>query len=162
MQRNHSSFVALLAILFLGVLALSIWAPEVYYPVTETVGYTWLALFYASVLLYAVTSPTSTLSRALRIKWLGWLGGIAYGTYLIHEMVQGMFFGIIWHGEPAITDGWTFLTTVAALIVTLTIAQFSWKYFESPLMKGHRTTYQFAEEANDELLTVPPAHSGCG
>ncbi|MGC1418184.1 MAG: acyltransferase [Candidatus Acidiferrum sp.] len=158
MQRNHSSVVALLAILFLGVVALSIWAPEVYYPVTQTVGYTWLALFYASVLLYAVTSPTSTLSRALRIKWLGWLGGIAYGTYLIHEMVQGMFFGIIWHGEPAITDGWTFLTTVAALIVTLAIAQFSWKYFESPLMKGHRTTYQFAEEANDELLTVPPAH----
>jgi peptidoglycan/LPS O-acetylase OafA/YrhL len=155
-QRNHRSFFALLAILFLGVLALAVYAPQVFHPVMQSVGYSWLALFYVTVLLYALTRPTSALSRALRLKWLGWLGGIAYGTYLIHEMIQGMMFGLIWHGEPAITGGLTFLTSVAALGITLLIAHFSWKHFESPLLNRYRTAYQFSQEGNDQPLPISP------
>lgn len=155
MQHGHRSLVALIALLFFGVVALSIWAPGVYHPVMQSVGYTWLALFYASVLLYALSRPTSALSRALRVKWLGWLGGIAYGAYLIHEMIQGMLFGLIWHGEPAITDVRTFLTSVVALGVTLLMARFSWKHFESPLINRYRTAYQFCQEGNNQLLPVP-------
>ena len=154
-QHAHFSFVALIAMLFTGVVALSIWTPEVYHPVMQAVGYSWLAMFYVSVLLYALTRPTSALSRALRAKWLGCLGGIAYGTYLIHEMIQGLMFGLIWHGEPVITGGRTFLTSVAALGMTLMIAHLSWKYFEFPLVNRYRTAYRMAQENNNQLLPTP-------
>lgn len=147
------NFGILIPALFLGVVALAVWSPAVYGPITQSIGYTWLALFYASVLLYALVRPHSVLSRLLRVRWLCWLGGIAYGTYLLHEMVQGLLFGFIWSHEPFITGGYTLLTTLAALFLTLLIAHLSWQYFERPLVNSHRPAYQFTDIRNqDELL----------
>jgi peptidoglycan/LPS O-acetylase OafA/YrhL len=144
-QRSNRPFAILIPILLLGLAALTIWSPSVGSPAVQSAGYTWLALFYVSVLLYALTRPGSILSRALRLPWLGWLGGIAYGTYLLHQMMQGMLFALLWRSDPSITGGYTLLTTLAALILTLVIARLSWNYFEHPLVKiGHRSGYKFA------------------
>src|SRR5437762_824460 len=85
-------------------------------------------------------------SRALRLKWLGWLGGIAYGTYLLHRAILGFLFRFFWGHFPQITNALTFLTALAALALTLVAARLSWRYFESPLIRlGHRSSYTFAE-----------------
>ncbi len=146
-------FFALLAPVFLlGIAFLTLKSPTIRSPLMQSLGYTWLALFYAGVLLYSVTRPDSLVSRVLRIKWLGWLGSIAYGTYLLHQFIQGILFGYFRGHYPETKDGPTCLTTLAALALTLVIARLSWRYFESPLIRfGHRTSYTFAGSSSERL-----------
>jgi peptidoglycan/LPS O-acetylase OafA/YrhL len=117
-----------------------------------TAGYSWLALFYVSLLLYSLTRPNSVASRVLRMKWLGWLGSIAYGTYLIHDIVLGLFFAYGWKSAPVVNSGATLLTVLAALVFALSIAWLSWRYFEHPLVRyGHRLSYKFADSITPDM-----------
>jgi peptidoglycan/LPS O-acetylase OafA/YrhL len=155
-QRSGRLFAILIPILLLGLAGLTKWSANVGSAAVQSVGYTWLALFYVSVLVYALTRPKSMVSRALRFKWLGWLGGIAYGVYLLHQMMQGMFFALLWRTEPLITGGKTLLTAVAALVLTLVIARLSWNFFERPLVRiGHRSGYKFAAPAQEAIAAAP-------
>lgn len=146
----------LILALALGMAVLTVVAPTPDNPIMQSFGYTWTALFYMSILLYAVSRPASALSRALRIRWLGWLGGLAYGVYLLHQMVQGMVFGIVWGREPFIDGAYSLLTTLAAVVVTLVIAHLSWRYFELPLVTNARAVYQYERQ---ETPNGPPLRS---
>jgi peptidoglycan/LPS O-acetylase OafA/YrhL len=102
-------------------------------------GYTWIAMFYLSFILFVVVHNRSWLARCMRFRWLMWMGSIAYGAYMYHQVVRGAIFGIIWgRDQPYLT--WPVLTaTVAALAITLTLCYFSWTYVEKPLIQiGHR------------------------
>jgi len=151
-QRCSRSLLLLLSALFLGVLALTIWSPSVGGPVTQSLGYSWLAFFYALLLVYALTRPSGAVSRVLRTGWLRWLGSIAYGVYLLHQSVQGFLFALIWNSAPQITGFRTLFTSVLSVAVTLAIARLSWRFFEAPLVKlGHRSRYEFADPPADSL-----------
>ncbi len=144
-------------IILLGIAFLNVKAPNMENPLMQSVGYTWLALFYVSVLLYSVTRPASLLSRSLRYKWIGWLGGIAYGTYLLHQFILGMSPGYFWRGYPKIQDGRTLLAALESLILTLIIARLSWRYFESPLIRfGHGSSYKFGESFSKPVTQPEP------
>jgi peptidoglycan/LPS O-acetylase OafA/YrhL len=123
-------------VLGLGPLAFTRFCPTVDNPLMQSFGYTWMALFYTAVLLYAVTQTESRLSRVLRTRWLGWLGGLAYGVYLFHENVLGLVFGSIWGREPFIDGGYSLLTALLAVAITLALASASWRFFEKPLLSS--------------------------
>jgi peptidoglycan/LPS O-acetylase OafA/YrhL len=73
---------------------------------------------------------------------LRWLGKRAYGVYLIHQAIQGLLFGAILRRSPAINNTADLATVVAAVVLTMTIASISWRFFESPLIAfGHRSVY---------------------
>jgi len=109
----------------------------------STLGYTCVALFYASVLMMTLVSPDGWLSRAFRARWLMWLGTIAYGVYLFHEIALDAAFRIVLHHTTVMANWLDALTAFSALLVVLGLAQLSWKYFESKLVKiGHRFTYK--------------------
>jgi peptidoglycan/LPS O-acetylase OafA/YrhL len=156
-QRSGRMFPVLIAVFLLGLATMTKWSASVGSAAVQSVGYTWLALFYVSVLLYALTRPGSVVSRALRWQWLGWLGGIAYGAYLLHQMIQGLLFALLWRTDPLIKGCKTLLTAIAALLLTLVIARLSWDYFEHPLVRiGHRSGYKFAAPATQETLSAAP------
>jgi peptidoglycan/LPS O-acetylase OafA/YrhL len=67
-----------LAVLFLGVCVLFWWLVHPINPVTVTIGYTWLALFYSAVLLTVVSDKSGWLAAVMRLRFLSWLGGISY------------------------------------------------------------------------------------
>lgn len=140
--RNKLLLRLSMGVLLVGLGLLTLRAPNPNDFLMLSVGYTWLALSYLSVLVYAVLFTGSSLSRCLRWKWLAWLGKIAYGTYLLHAFVLGGIFGALWSRPPLITNVSELTATLFALTVTLTICQFSWKYFEKPLVRiGHRWNY---------------------
>jgi len=156
-QRNGRLFGISGSVFLLGIAFLALKSPGMDSPLMKTIGHTWLALFYVTVLVYSVTRPNSVVSHALRLKWLGWLGAIAYGTYLLHQFVQGILFGYFWGQEPRITGFSMLLTALAALVATLTIARLSWLYFEHPLIRfGHRSTYTFESSAAHGLPKSSP------
>lgn len=136
--QRTKAFRFVIPVLALGMVAFTTFTPTPDNPVIQSFGYSWIALFYVTVLLYTVTRTNSLASRALRVRWLGWLGGIAYGVYLLHQTAQGLLFGLVWHREPFITGGWSLLTTLAALFATLLIGHFSFRYFEGPLLRVAR------------------------
>ena len=151
-QRGGFIFPAFLPALSVGVAFLALRSASGASPLMAKVGYRRMALTYAAFLLYALTCPSSLLRRALRSKWLGWVGSIAYGVYLLHQPVQGLLFGFFRGGAPAITGGYTLLLTLTALVLTLVIARDSRRYFELPLMRiDHPSKYECAEPGAKEL-----------
>jgi peptidoglycan/LPS O-acetylase OafA/YrhL len=117
----------------------------------QRIGYTWVALFYTTVLVFVLTHRESLLSAVFRNKLLRWLGGLAYGTYLIHQAILGFVMGPVW-GLPFISGRYTFLAAVGSLAITLLVASLSWQYFELPLVRlGHRFNYQLEDHRSTRL-----------
>jgi peptidoglycan/LPS O-acetylase OafA/YrhL len=133
----------LLVALAVGVGPLTVRWSNPYGGGMATVGFTWLALFYLAVLLCAVLYSDSWVAQMCRWRWLGWLGSIAYGTYLLHEFVRSLLFGLIWSRLPTGMSAAEFGVSVAALICTLALCWASWVFFERPLIeRGHAAQYQ--------------------
>jgi peptidoglycan/LPS O-acetylase OafA/YrhL len=141
--RHRSRVRIVTAVLGLGVLGFARWAPNFADPPLATVGYTWIALFYASVLVLAITRDSGSLSTVLRMRWLRALGGIAYGTYLLHTCVQGALFGVFFGSEPKLTNLPELGVTLLSVAVTVILAQASWTFFEKRMVRrGHDFHYE--------------------
>jgi peptidoglycan/LPS O-acetylase OafA/YrhL len=98
------------------------------------------------LILYAVTQPQSWLATTMRLGWLRWLGSIAYGVYLVHQMVAKFVFRLIWHSsDPHLHSLANAGAMTLALLLTLAVCRLSWTYFEKPLLHlGHRLTTKSA------------------
>lgn len=102
----------------------------------------WLAAFYLLVLVYAMSFPQSLASRCLRWAWLRWLGMIAYGMYLFHELVLSIAKDFLGAGSTSSSMARQMIASAVAVVVTLILASLSWEYFEKPLVRrGHRSSY---------------------
>jgi peptidoglycan/LPS O-acetylase OafA/YrhL len=145
LEKNYRLLQILLFLLVGGAAFLTIKSPSGHDYLMSTIGFTWLAVLYACVILYALTQKGSLLGSFLRTKWLGSLGTIAYGTYLLHTPVLLLISRPFWP-KPMETNRFSDLwVSVLALVITLVICRFSWLYFEKPLVKlGHSSDYKFA------------------
>lgn len=158
LEKNYRFMRILLFLLASGTAFLTLKASGERDPLMSSVGLTWLAMLYLCVLLYALTQRRSLLSSFLRTKWLGWLGTIAYGTYLLHTFVLLIVSEPFW-SKPMQTNRFSDLwVSGLALVITLAICRFSWLYFEKPFVKlGHRANYQFASAACEGLPSTEAA-----
>ena len=129
----------LFCVLFVGVAMLWRWPLPA---LTQTLGYTWLALFFASVLLLAVSRPQSPLAAFARIGFLREMGGISYCVYIIHTMVFLFCHQLLLHSLPEVTDARVAAVSFLAALVTYAIAKCSWAFLEEPLLRrGHGYRY---------------------
>ena len=108
-----------------------------------SIGYDWLALFYLSALVLALTDPDSWLGNALRWKWLMSLGVIAYSTYLFHTLIYGLLTAFLRDHGPSMTNFGDFAVSLLSLSVILGFAVTSWHFFEKPIVRlGHSAHYE--------------------
>jgi len=149
------TFSVLVPILLLGLAFLTLQAGGLKSSLIKSVGFTWIAIFYVTILLFVLTRPESVLTKALRMRWLCWLGTLAYALYLFHTGIQFLLFGLIfWHG-PLLNSIPTLLVTLAAIALTFLLATLSWRYFEQPLLRiGRRSNFEFGAAETQE---TPPA-----
>jgi len=105
-------------------------------------GYSLLALFYACWLLLAAAGGLPFLEN----RWLRNLGGIAYGTYLLHVPLISLVAHIAdqaFLGRPHAGAIAVVLAAVIGVGVTLILASLSWRFFEHPLViHSHRYGYE--------------------
>jgi len=104
-------------------------------------GYTWIALFYLSLLLLAV-SHKGFVSRGFSFGPLKALGIVAYGLYLFHQPTLGLVYGLLGKPTPKLSGLYEMIVTGLSTILLLLLAYVSWIYFEKPLVRiGHRFKY---------------------
>jgi peptidoglycan/LPS O-acetylase OafA/YrhL len=157
--RSHAALLeAVLMVLFLGVGGLLWWLVHPINVVTVTIGVTWLALFYSALLLAVVSNTGGWLASVMRLRFLGWLGGISYCVYLLHEAFNFFAHGILLHAEPQLYNLRQLGVTVLALLATFGVASVSWRFLEKPLIRiGHRASYQFAAAPDAPMAATIPA-----
>lgn len=113
-------------------------------PLAVYVGHTWFALSGSAVIVICITSPDSGVAHFFRQRWLRWLGGISYTLYLVHDMVlHATFWAFTGSSSPKLDGLLEILLTCTSIIISLTLATLSWKYFEKPLIAKIRARAAF-------------------
>jgi peptidoglycan/LPS O-acetylase OafA/YrhL len=118
---NPATLYGAFAVLLIGTIGLAVKAPHYYERPMVFFGLTWIALFFASVLLIAITQMRGIVSAASTISPLRYLGKIAYGVYLFHIPVVGVLHGIFLNHPPAIDSPEGFGLTILAQFAPTTI-----------------------------------------
>jgi peptidoglycan/LPS O-acetylase OafA/YrhL len=135
---SYAIFVVLLA----GMSVLGIWFQSPDSSLTRTVGYSWIALFYVSLLLIALTDAAGPIARIARIAWLGEWGRISYCIYLIHAAAKYFCTNLLTHSGNQFTLWRSGAAILLAVTITFGIAKLSCRFLEAPLLqKGHRYKY---------------------
>ena len=110
--------------------------------ITWNGGFTLLALAFASWLLIALYDQQSFLARSMRLAPLRAIGLVAYGTYLIHNAVNGIFWSMLRGHVPYFDRLSDIFLAPIPLVASLAIAAASWRYFEKPIVRfGQRAHF---------------------
>ena len=141
--ESHSLILyGLFGALFAGVAYMWRWYPDPMLALTQTAGYTWLALFFAVLLLLVISRRASILAALMRIGFLREIGGVSYCIYIIHTAVYLFCHRILLHSLPVVTDGKAAAVTFLAALISYGIAKFSWRFLEQPMLRrGHAFQY---------------------
>ena len=140
--QNIRVLYALLGVLSLGVVALWIFSPQSSTFGMQSVGYTWMALFYVVILLLAIGYREGGIARVFRNSWLRELGVVSYCVYIIHIVVNVVLHAVLLHKGPRISTAKGAAVTLLAGFVTYGVAKISWLLFEGPLQRrGHAFKY---------------------
>jgi peptidoglycan/LPS O-acetylase OafA/YrhL len=143
--QNHSrAFTVSGVILGLGALCLLVanwkWGPVSL--LMQTIGYSWLAVFYAVCLLMVLIRPTGILARGMRVSWLRSLGIVSYCMYITHAAIDVVLHAAILRAPPRVSTAKGAGVTLLAALLTYVIARLSWRFFERPLLDlGHQFRY---------------------
>ncbi len=143
LARHATLLYGLFGVLFAGVAYLWRWHSDPLQSLTQTAGYTWLALFFAVALLLAISRPQSPFAFFTRFAFFREMGGVSYCIYVIHETVFLFCQRILLHALPVATDERVAGVTFLAALITYAIAKLSWKFLEEPLLRrGHAFRYE--------------------
>lgn len=108
----------------------------------QTFGFTWMACFYAVVLLLAVSNRSGWLAAFLRNPFLRDLGSVSYCVYLIHLVVNVSLHALLLRQPPRLSTPIGVVVTLLGFLITYSVAKLSWIYFEGPLQRrGHAFRY---------------------
>jgi peptidoglycan/LPS O-acetylase OafA/YrhL len=114
------------------------------YQYVGTIGYSILDVMYFLLILLLLVAPVPLMKAVFNAPWMRWLGTVSYCAYLVHQPVLLGMFLLFRLGTNTRIDGLTTLAvTLAALVMTLAVAQGSWLVLERRLIKRAHLRYQY-------------------
>jgi len=153
--RWRSYLYVALGATFLGVVVLLLSGFTAFTNNVFGLEYSLLGFLYFLLLLSVLIS--SKFEAVFSVRFLRYMGTIAYGLYLLHPACLVVAHNVAAWIHPA-QSGWiTMAGSVCGLALATAVAAISWEYLEKPLIKrGHRYKYD-GEQAPDriERITVP-------
>lgn len=114
------------------------------YKFVGTVGYSMLGVTYVLLILLLLLAPKPSMRAFFQASWLRRLGTISYCLYLIHQPVRTGLFLLFGLGpKPMIVGTLSLLATIAALGLSVALAQGSWILIEQKLIRRAHLRYQY-------------------
>ena len=100
-----------------------------------TLGLTWIAAFYAVLLMLTVVNPGRIEKTFFGNPVLVKLGTVSYAVYIFHHGINRLLhFAFL--GERANVSNFLWLSvTLLSLVIVLSLAALSWRYLEAPLIR---------------------------
>jgi peptidoglycan/LPS O-acetylase OafA/YrhL len=125
-----------------ALLAMSYWFMKPDSFITATVGRTVIGLFFAFLMIIPLIDKEGLLARIFRWRPLRELGKVSYCVYIIHRAVNWGLFRSVMHVDPRF-DSWRAISVASlSFVVTIILAELSWRFFENPLIhRGHSYSY---------------------
>jgi peptidoglycan/LPS O-acetylase OafA/YrhL len=140
-ERVRFSYVGLLSCAA-ALVATSYWIMKPDSFMTATLGRTVIGLFFVFLMIISLTDKEGVLAKIFRWAPLRELGKVSYCVYIIHRAVNWGMHRWVLHGDPRFDNSRAIGVTLLSFAVTMILAELSWKFFESPLIRrGHRYTY---------------------
>jgi peptidoglycan/LPS O-acetylase OafA/YrhL len=125
-----------------GMVGLWTFAPHAIDRTMQTIGFTWVALFYGVIMLLALLRRDGPIARVMRVGWLRELGKVSYCMYIIHLVVDLVCHYLLLHEIPRISTARGLAVSVLAIFVTYGLAKISWAVLEQPMLRrGHQFEY---------------------
>jgi peptidoglycan/LPS O-acetylase OafA/YrhL len=125
-----------------ALLAMSYWFMKPDSFMTATLGRTVIGFFFVFLLIISLTDKEGLLAKIFRWRPLRELGKVSYCVYIIHRAVNWVFFRLLLHVYPRFDSGRAIGVASLSFVVTMILAELSWRYFENPLIRrGHRYLY---------------------
>lgn len=112
-------------------------------------GLTWIAVFYALLLLLAVINRGRLETAWLRNKALVKLGTVAYAVYILHFGVNKMFRAAILGSQTTNSNYSSMAITSLSLVTVMLLAALSWRFMEKPLIRHAHGTYRYGAAKED-------------
>jgi peptidoglycan/LPS O-acetylase OafA/YrhL len=158
--EKSSLLYAIFGVLLAGVVAMDLFSSSHDSVVTQTAGFSWLALFFAVMIALALTRPEGPIASLARTKWLREFGGVSYCLYIIHLAVNQFCQSLFSVTEK--TSNWRVIAApTLAVGLAYSLAKLSWVYFERPLLaRGHAFKYEDAQPTNAAPVLVDAVDRG--
>ena len=145
LKNNQSRLYQVLAVLFAGTVYLTIrseWGITTDTFEMDFLGFSWMALFYACLLLAVITAKRGILKTIMELPVLRNFGMISYGIYIMHQPVNILLHGLILGKDASIANLSDGAVTLLAFGTTVLLATLSWCFFERPIINwGHSFSY---------------------
>jgi len=141
--RSRRQLAAAGVFLASGMMALAYISPDIPSHLMNVYGFTWVASFYAVLILLVVLKPEGAVGAIFRFMPLRRLGMIAFGVYLIHKTMWHVVDNLARHlpAEFSYAAGRTGVSLIS-LVATLAAAQLLWAFFEKKVIEyGHSYKY---------------------
>jgi peptidoglycan/LPS O-acetylase OafA/YrhL len=107
-----------------------------------TLHHSFLALFYALILVIAIVFPSHWLSQIFQSKSLRSIGRISYGIYLLHMGFTGAAYILIVKHSPLILTARDAIVSLGAILGAIGAAYISYEFMERRLIAfGQRYKY---------------------
>ena len=131
--KNHRKYLQMaFVVLSLGLVK---WTLFDSWTMTQ-IGFTWMAGFYACLLLLVLSAPGQTLSLMFQNRFLVWMGTIAYPIYLFHS-------GILYLLHYLFPATPTASVVAVSLALVLLLASASWRFVEGPLIRYAHARFHY-------------------
>ncbi|HUJ30307.1 MAG TPA: acyltransferase [Candidatus Acidoferrum sp.] len=135
------------AVFFAGFIALNFFSPSHDSVFTQTAGFSWLAIFFALLIILALVKSDGPIASFARIGWLREFGRVSYCLYIIHLAVNRICQSILVGSQTNTSDWRAVAVPIVALVAAFVIARLSWTYLERPMLqRGHAFKYEVAAE----------------
>jgi peptidoglycan/LPS O-acetylase OafA/YrhL len=106
-------------------------------------GLTWIAAFYASLLMLVIVEPTRVESSLFSSYPLVKLGTLAYAVYLFHQGTNALVHFAVLGTKPGVASWPSLAVTLLSLTVVLSLAGVSWRLVEEPLLRRAHSRYRY-------------------
>jgi peptidoglycan/LPS O-acetylase OafA/YrhL len=141
-RRHAKVLYPCMLFLYVSLLGLLKWSSFNY---LNAVAFTFFDVMYFLLILLLLLAPVAPLKLFFNLAVLRWLGTISYCAYLIHTPIQlALFYVLGLGGNTTITGRTTLLANLAALAITLVVAQISWMTIEKRLIQRAHVRYRYA------------------